>query len=211
MGGASIGSEGDGPRRKPTSCGNSTRRLVASPLASSGPPYGLAASPEGFSRILDSFVSLRPQERHVRFNSELLPAFYGLLRAALSFEPARAACISTLATHRNWEWAIRYILVESLDYANLLAGSLHPALNAPRPATHSCVMRRVNGDPREDSTAAGIRRPGAGFAALLRHLSRKSLHFHDCDPALAVAKVSRGKRAGRTPQLSSFGVSAQMH
>ena len=95
-------------------------------------PYlELAASPEGFSRILDSFVSLRPQERHVRFNSELLPAFYGLLRAALSFEPARAACISTLATHRNWEWAIRYILVESLDYANLLAGSLHPALNAP--------------------------------------------------------------------------------
>ena len=46
----------------------------------------VAADPRCFRRLLDSFVSLRPNERHLRFNRELLPPFYGLLRAALTLE-----------------------------------------------------------------------------------------------------------------------------
>ena len=82
----------------------------------------LAAQPATFRRLLDSFISLRPQDRSMVYNLALLPSFYGLLRAALSFEATldSNACMQALHTHRNWEWAIRYVLVESADYADLL-------------------------------------------------------------------------------------------
>ena len=84
----------------------------------------LAAHPNNFRRLLDSFVSLRPQDRHLRYNRELLPPFYGLLRAALHSNVKQ--CMQCLVQHRNWEWAIKYVIVESVDYASLLAASVLP-------------------------------------------------------------------------------------
>ena len=95
--------------------------LAPQPQSAQSSALALAANPNTFRRLLDSFVSLRPQERHMRYNRELLPPFYGLLHAAMSYEPNRKQCLHTLATHRNWEWAIKYVLTESSDYANLLA------------------------------------------------------------------------------------------
>jgi len=72
--------------------------------------------------LLDSFLSLRPQERHLKYNRELLPLFYGLLHAALEHEGLNSCthgCLHILQAHRNWEWAVRYLVVESTDYANL--------------------------------------------------------------------------------------------
>ena len=83
-------------------------------------PLALASTPASFRKLLDTFVSLRPNERFLQYNREFLPPFYGLLRAVLS-SPAGPQCALVLQTHRNWEWAIRYVLVESPDYTQLPA------------------------------------------------------------------------------------------
>ena len=61
----------------------------------------------------DTFVSLRPQERFLRFNNVLLPQFYGLIKAACLAPAYRKACLATLAEHRNWSWGVRFALSES--------------------------------------------------------------------------------------------------
>ena len=99
----------------------SPSQLANGPVHSSA--LAMAAQAGTFRRLLDSFVSLRPQERNILYNRELLPPFYGLMRAALEYElidPATYECQQTLHGHRNWEWAIRYLLIESQDYADLL-------------------------------------------------------------------------------------------
>ena len=106
-------------------------------------PLALAATPHLFRKLLDTFISLRPSELFLQvdpnpnpspnpnptpnpnpnpnqFNREYLPPFYGLLRAVLSW--GGAACAQVLQTHRNWEWAIRYVLIESADYAQVGLG-----------------------------------------------------------------------------------------
>merc|ERR1719313_2002711 len=83
-------------------------------------PRTLAAAPQFFKKLLDTFVSLRPNERFLLYNREFLPPFYGLLRAVIA-NAAGGACVQVLQTHRNWEWAIRYVLVEGPDYAQLPA------------------------------------------------------------------------------------------
>jgi hypothetical protein len=98
----------------------------------SGPVHAsalmLAAQPNTFRRLLDSHVSLRPKERSIQYNQQLLTPFYGLMRAVLEYEtvePPSYDCHQVLHTHRNWEWAVRYILIETSDYASLLP--LHAA------------------------------------------------------------------------------------
>jgi hypothetical protein len=53
----------------------------------SGPVHAsalmLAAQPNTFRRLLDSHVSLRPKERSIQYNQQLLTPFYGLMRAVL--------------------------------------------------------------------------------------------------------------------------------
>ena len=80
----------------------------------------IAAHPPTFDRLLDSFISLRPQERNIQFNREFLPRFYGLLHAAVSHETHGPACVHRLVMHRNWVWAIRYVVMESTDYTSLM-------------------------------------------------------------------------------------------
>jgi len=94
--------------------------LAQQPAVATSSALAIAAQPQTFSRLLDSFVSLRPQERNVQYNRELLPPFYGLLRVALSYERHSKDCMQVLAQHRNWIWAMRYVIVESHDYVNLL-------------------------------------------------------------------------------------------
>ena len=48
-------------------------------------------APDLFSRLLDSFVSLRPHERSLAYNRDVLPRFYGLLRAAIDFDEIELA------------------------------------------------------------------------------------------------------------------------
>lgn len=87
------------------------------------PPPLLLAEPGtlavAFRRLLDSFVSLRPNERFVEYNRLFLPVFYGLLRSMLDC-PEGDACVRVLVGHRNWEWALRYVVVEQPDYVQLL-------------------------------------------------------------------------------------------
>ena len=65
-------------------------------------PLAVASTPHLFRKLLDTFVSLRPNELFLQFNREYLPPFYGLLRAVLA--RGGAACAQVLQTHRNWEW-----------------------------------------------------------------------------------------------------------
>lgn len=104
---------------------DSTTRTTDAP-----PPPLVQAEPQtlvkAFRRLLDSFVSLRPNERFVEYNRSFLPLFYGLLRTMLAC-PEGDACLKVLVSHRNWEWAIRYVVVEHVDYVQLL----HPAEQEP--------------------------------------------------------------------------------
>ena len=132
------------------------------------PPVGgaLNLAVVHLKRLLDSFVSLRPNSRSIEYNRELLPYFYGLMRLALEgpsgtatgtttnipclqvgsrcapsclcrraiFYPRLCAhtSLQVLLSHRNWEWAIKYLLVESQEYCLLSGGGesdrLGPAL-----------------------------------------------------------------------------------
>ena len=65
-------------------------------------PLAVASTPHLFRKLLDTFVSLRPNDLFLQFNREYLPPFYGLLRAVLA--RGGAACAQVLQTHRNWEW-----------------------------------------------------------------------------------------------------------
>ena len=44
------------------------------------------------------------------------------LSLSLTLTRGGAACAQVLQTHRNWEWAIRYVLIESADYAQVSLG-----------------------------------------------------------------------------------------
>ena len=58
------------------------------------------------------------------------------MRSALNSSQG-AACLQVLQQHRNFEWAIKYLLVESQDYTQLMtAGEADRALgDAAPPAT----------------------------------------------------------------------------
>lgn len=71
-------------------------------------PHGLlavASTPHLFHKLLDTFVSLRPNDLFLQYNLQFLPPFYGLLSAILA-SAGGAACAQVLQTHRNWEWAL---------------------------------------------------------------------------------------------------------
>ena len=69
-----------------------------------------------------------------------LPSFYGLLRAMLECDPERG-CLEILRTHRNWEWAIKYLLIESQARDPPRCPTAAPALSRPpsHAAEHSLV------------------------------------------------------------------------
>jgi len=89
---------------------------VAPPPLVAPPPQALSAA---FHRLLDSFVSLRPNERFLEYNRAFLPSFYGLLREMLDC-PGGDDCLRVLVPHRNWEWAIKYVIVDTAEYVQLL-------------------------------------------------------------------------------------------
>lgn len=60
----------------------------------------------------------RPNERSLKYNRELLPVFYGLMRCVLS--SSGLSSLLVLQSHRNFEWAVKYLLVESQDYTQLM-------------------------------------------------------------------------------------------
>jgi ubiquitin C-terminal hydrolase len=92
------------------------------PAGPPSPPAEPGTLAQSFRRLLDSFVSLRLNDRFVEYNRQLLPALYGLLRCMLDF-PEGDACLRVLVSHRNWDWALRYVLVEQADYVQLLKGA----------------------------------------------------------------------------------------
>ena len=89
------------------------------PQPATGGALALAAT--HLRRLLDSFVSLRPNSRALEYNREVLPYFYGLMKLVVE-GPDGATCLQVLLNHRNWEWAIKYLLVESQDYTQLGSG-----------------------------------------------------------------------------------------
>lgn len=67
-----------------------------------------SSTPHLFFKLLDTFVSLRPNDLFLRYNREYLPPFYGLLCTILASSgggEGGGACAQVLQTHRNWEWA----------------------------------------------------------------------------------------------------------
>jgi hypothetical protein len=62
--------------------------------------------------LMDFYVSIRPGEKYRAYNNTSLPPFYQILNLCCEHE----AYLEKVTTHRNFDWALRFLYMESGDY-----------------------------------------------------------------------------------------------
>lgn len=65
--------------------------------------------------FMDYYISIRPGDKYRVYNNSSLPPFYKILNACCDHEHF----LERLATHRNFDWALRYLFMETGDYPNV--------------------------------------------------------------------------------------------
>lgn len=66
-----------------------------------------------FHRLLDFWISLNPNPRYKQYNSSSLPPFYSLILLTCK---ENSKCLEKIVFHHNFEWAIRYLYLETTEY-----------------------------------------------------------------------------------------------
>lgn len=65
--------------------------------------------------LMDYYISIRPGEKYRVYNNNSLPPFYRILNLCCDHEHF----LERLGTHRNFDWALRYLFMETGDYPNV--------------------------------------------------------------------------------------------
>ena len=79
----------------------------------------LARNERMINHLLDYYISIRPGEKFRNYNNVSLPPFYQIINHCCDHE----SFLDRVAQHRNFDWAMRYLFMETGDYplvANVL-------------------------------------------------------------------------------------------
>jgi len=75
----------------------------------------LARNERMINHLLDYYISIRPGEKFRSYNNNSLPAFYQIINMCCDHE----SFLERVAMHRNFDWAVRFLLLETMDYPNV--------------------------------------------------------------------------------------------
>lgn len=72
----------------------------------------LARNERMINHMLDYYISIRPGEKFRNYNNTSLPPFYQIISLCCDVE----SFLDRVAQHRNFDWALRYLFMETGDY-----------------------------------------------------------------------------------------------
>jgi hypothetical protein len=65
--------------------------------------------------LMDYYISIRPGEKFRSYNNNSLPPFYQILNMCCDHE----VFLERVSMHRNFDWALRFLFMETGDYPNV--------------------------------------------------------------------------------------------